>query len=271
VIVVMIVLPFVANGSLKAATPGPPSSHVVGTQDGDELRGTARADRVEGLGGDDYIYGLGGDDSLVGGSGHDEIDGGSGDDLLLGGPGNDLLRGGSGSDSARGGKGRDFLNIRSAEGDVASCGPGLDTVRADRLDRVGSDCERRSFADITPRVADGRHTRTIRFVSQNRGDADGQVIELRGPRGSGCERLADLQSFRGPLEGLHIGDIERLRFGVRLQDDPAQRRYHPRTRRGPLTTLCRGVYRGELKLDYCGGGDGCDRTVALERFFFRVV
>lgn len=77
-----------------------------GSARGDQLRGTARAD------------------VLCGRGGADRIDGRGGLDRVFGGPGNDVLLASDG------------------RFDVVGCGGGRDTVRADRVDVVGIDCER---------------------------------------------------------------------------------------------------------------------------------
>jgi hypothetical protein len=94
--------------------------------------GTARADRLTG--------GPGGD-TLVGGRGNDRLSGLAGDDCLYGGAGNDVLDGGPGADTLVGGPRRDLLLARDGARDRVSCGPGFDTARVDRIDRV-SGCER---------------------------------------------------------------------------------------------------------------------------------
>lgn len=85
-----------------------------GTAGADTLRGTPYADRLYGRGGRDTIYGLGGNDLLVGGAQVDSISGAAGDDVI---------------------------QARDRERDTVICGAGRDTVLADRIDRVASDCE----------------------------------------------------------------------------------------------------------------------------------
>ena len=77
--------------------------------------GSARGDRLGGTARVDVLCGRGG---------ADRIDGRRGSDRIFGGPGNDVLL--------------------AADGrfDVVGCGAGRDTVRADRVDLVGVDCER---------------------------------------------------------------------------------------------------------------------------------
>lgn len=86
-----------------------------GTEGSDRLTGTQFGDTLDGLGGNDLLRGLGGPDL---------IDGGGGRDLIRAGAGNDLV---------------------VAEGDGApddvSCSTGTDTVTADLVDAVASDCE----------------------------------------------------------------------------------------------------------------------------------
>jgi hypothetical protein len=88
---------------------------IVGTARGESLSGTARADSILGRGGNDHLAGGRGDDFLDGGPGRDVVDGGDGDDRVA-----------VGYDGAR---------------DRVRCGPGVDTVTADLVDTVASDCE----------------------------------------------------------------------------------------------------------------------------------
>lgn len=134
----------------------------------DLLTGTGKADTIFGLGGNDVLLGLAGNDLLDGGPGDDNLDGGKGkdklkgqkgddvltggdgDDTLIGGPGKDKLNGGKGNDtlignagkdSLVGGPGNDTINSRDHVAELVKCGPGRDTVRADKNDRL-SGCER---------------------------------------------------------------------------------------------------------------------------------
>jgi Ca2+-binding RTX toxin-like protein len=73
--------------------------------------------------------------------GNDQLYGGAGNDILRGGNGNDLLVGGAGSDLLVGGLGRDVIRAVDHTRDVISCGPGHDTVYADRIDKILPGCE----------------------------------------------------------------------------------------------------------------------------------
>jgi Tol biopolymer transport system component len=75
-------------------------------------------------------------------SGRDRLAGGSGAELLCGLGGDDRIRGGRGRDRLFGGDGDDRIVSRDGAFDVVGCGPGRDTVLADRRDLVGEDCER---------------------------------------------------------------------------------------------------------------------------------
>jgi hypothetical protein len=105
-----------SGGANQARSPRSPVVGVVlpGTPLADVLRGTVGSDVMSLRGGNDRGDGAGGDDRIYGGSGHD---------VLLGRFGNDVLRA------------RDGLRDR------IRCGPGVDRVVADALDRVGADCE----------------------------------------------------------------------------------------------------------------------------------
>jgi Ca2+-binding RTX toxin-like protein len=117
----------------------------------DLIDGGPGNDRGFGGAGNDRLYGRGGSDRLDGGPGSDRINGGPGNDRLIGGPGNDLIYGGPGNDRIYAGPGRDvihagagndWIDSRDGRRDIVDCGPGRDTVRADRVDRLIG-CERR--------------------------------------------------------------------------------------------------------------------------------
>lgn len=105
---------------------------ITGTNGPDRLKGTPRADRLVGRGGNDLILGNGGRDRLLGGSGND---------TLLGGRGGDRIFAGSGRDVVVSGAGNDRVSTRDSSRDRVACGPGFDTVVADRRDAVAADCE----------------------------------------------------------------------------------------------------------------------------------
>ena len=136
------------------------SDRLYGGDDDDLLRGGSGGDRLRGDGGDDRLRGDRGDDLLVlhagddrawGGSGADRIfagigadvvQGGSGSDLLDAGNGDDRVYGGGGRDTVSAGAGRDRVDVAGGGRDSVSCGSGRDVVRADRRDRVSTNCER---------------------------------------------------------------------------------------------------------------------------------
>jgi len=95
----------------------------IGTVESDSIVGTSGADRICGLPGGDTIDGL---------TGNDQLDGGDGNDTLNGGPGRDRIYGGAGYD---------VILARDGERDTIDCGTQVDTVVADRVDRVARNCE----------------------------------------------------------------------------------------------------------------------------------
>jgi Ca2+-binding RTX toxin-like protein len=121
---------------------------------------------LKGLGGDDLLRGADGSDRLEGGTGDDTLDAGFGDDVIVGGPGKDAIYG-----DLRGGDcgpawcklpyGNDTIDARDGEVDSIACGVGQDTVKADRIDVVASDCETvdTSGAPVSP--AAGRASLTV--------------------------------------------------------------------------------------------------------------
>jgi RTX calcium-binding nonapeptide repeat (4 copies)/WD40-like Beta Propeller Repeat len=107
-----------ANGSGRRPLTG--DSPVVSDYEPDwqplcTRRGSARGDRLAGTAGAEVLCGRGGSDRIDGRGGVDRLFGGAGQDVLV---------------AADGGF------------DVVGCGDGPDTVRADRADLVGVDCER---------------------------------------------------------------------------------------------------------------------------------
>jgi hypothetical protein len=63
------------------------------------------------------------------------------DDRVCGRKGADRVIAGGGRDAIVSGPGADVIDARDSETDTVRCGPGLDTVLADRGDRVAADCE----------------------------------------------------------------------------------------------------------------------------------
>jgi RTX calcium-binding nonapeptide repeat (4 copies)/WD40-like Beta Propeller Repeat len=94
---------------------------------GRTIKGTARTDRLTGSPRPDTIHG---------GGGNDRIDGAAGDDKLYGDAGSDTIIGGAGRDAIFGGTGNDTIRADDGELDNIDCGPGKDTVVADKLDKV---------------------------------------------------------------------------------------------------------------------------------------
>ena len=134
----------VGAGTVAAASPaGIDATSVIriGTSGPDVLTGGAGADILDGRGGADRLSGLAGNDRIVGGAGADRLLGGSGTDRLLAGAGTDQLVGGAGTDGFDGGAGNDTITARDKERDAISCGVGRDTVIADLIDVVSSNCE----------------------------------------------------------------------------------------------------------------------------------
>lgn len=124
-----------------------------GTNGNDVLTGTDRRDGLFGKGGDDVLRGRGAADFLdadsndantVRGVGNDTVSGGAGADSIYGGPDNDSLSGGRGDDFINDGRYRDDGAPTRGDNsrDAIDCGPGRDTVRAERIDAVSNDCER---------------------------------------------------------------------------------------------------------------------------------
>ena len=86
--------------------------------------------------------GSSGDDRIVGTPFADVLRGGAGVDTILGRGGDDVILGGRGRDRIEGNGGNDQISTRDGVRDIVICGRGRDSVVADRVDRVDSDCER---------------------------------------------------------------------------------------------------------------------------------
>src|SRR5215217_3181982 len=123
VLVAMCLVVLLCAGTALAALP-----LIVGTNSGEQITGTRNAEQIRGL------------------EGSDEISDGLGADLVYGGIGGDNLIGtpDASVDRFYGGRGGDIIQPRDvpAVKDMVSCGPGTDTVYADKADVVGGDCER---------------------------------------------------------------------------------------------------------------------------------
>jgi Ca2+-binding RTX toxin-like protein len=111
---------------------------------GFHYRGTSGADRIIVDRGPADVRGGSGNDRLGAQSfaGGVVFSGGVGNDRIAGNRGDDRITGDSGRDTIFGAEGRDRINARDGSTDTIACGPGRDTVTADRRDRVRRDCER---------------------------------------------------------------------------------------------------------------------------------
>ena len=173
---------FVRSDGIQAHGYGGPGDDevIVSAYDGYAYGGTGN-DRLQGNAGEyNLLHGDAGNDVLVqggrcavmhGGGGADTLlgrasgcsgvpasqSGGPGPDALIvdysgeagrawlldGGDGADYIVGGGASDEITAGAGADFVNAAvDGVADTVACGSGRDTVRADRQDTVGADCER---------------------------------------------------------------------------------------------------------------------------------
>ena len=115
---------------------------IQGGSGGDRLFGDSGSDRLDGQSGNDRLSGQGGSDRINGGTGNDYMTGGAGNDRLTDRRGKDRLSGGSGIDRL---DARDTRAADRRKADRILCGPGRDTVIADRRDSIARDCERVSL------------------------------------------------------------------------------------------------------------------------------
>jgi Ca2+-binding RTX toxin-like protein len=84
--------------------------------------------------------------TLRGGGGGDTLTGGFGNDTITGGPGRDTIYADVSSSYCNWIQcdlphGNDAIDVRDGEADQVECGVGQDTVQADKLDTVSTDCE----------------------------------------------------------------------------------------------------------------------------------
>lgn len=131
-----------------------------GTDAAEEItvRQVLGATRLSGGGGNDTLKAPDGADTVDGGRGDDILDAGFGDDTLTPGPGRDTVyadtRGGDcGPAWCKEPYGNDTVLAADGEPDSISCGAGTDSVVADRIDTVASDCEnvdRKAGVAVTP-------------------------------------------------------------------------------------------------------------------------
>ena len=129
----------VANGAAGNDTiVGAPGARIADTV---FSRGGRGADLLKTPAAGGILDGGPGPDRLIGSRGQDMLTGASGDDRVSGGRGEDQIIGGAGRDRLRGGPGSDLIDSLDRARDVVLCGPGRDTLTADRRDRARG-CER---------------------------------------------------------------------------------------------------------------------------------
>ena len=78
---------------------------------------------------------------IVGTRGPDVIRGGPGPDHIFGLAGDDFVSGGGGNNVVVAGPGNDRISVEYGGRDRVRCGPGIDVVTADAVDRIESGCE----------------------------------------------------------------------------------------------------------------------------------
>jgi Ca2+-binding RTX toxin-like protein len=107
-------------------------------------------------GGNDAVTSGETDETIDTGSGNDRIDAGYGNDTITPGPGRDVVSADMAQSdcgilqSCRLPQGNDTVNAVDGEVDTISCGVGTDTVNADPVDVVGTDCEVVNRAGASP-------------------------------------------------------------------------------------------------------------------------
>lgn len=129
------------GGGTPALRSGRCANTLNGTRAADRLTGSRFGDRIFGFRGNDRIAGGAGDDCLWGQRGRDVLKGHAGNDVIRGSAGRDRIAGGGGRDVVKAGLGADRIFANDGRRDLINCGPGRDTVNADRRDRLFG-CER---------------------------------------------------------------------------------------------------------------------------------
>ncbi|CAA9501505.1 MAG: Alkaline phosphatase [uncultured Solirubrobacteraceae bacterium] len=146
---------------------------------------------------------LGGEgaDTLRSGPADDTLAGDAGDDTLAAGGGTDTLVGGLGVDALDGGAGNDTVRVRDGLADTVRCGDGGDTVDADTLDEIASDCERvERTATVPPEDDGGGRDRTKPTVQ-----AGGPTVQRIGS--AATVRVTATSSERGTLAASGFLDV----------------------------------------------------------------
>lgn len=142
------------GGGADVIDGGAGANTLSGQGGNDALVGGDFVDKLLGGAGNDILAGGLGNDALNGGSGNDVVSGGGGDDTMRGAAGNDRMFGEAGNDTLRGDKGKDRfdagdgddkVNSRDGRRERVTCGTGVDTVKADRNDRIHISCEKVKF------------------------------------------------------------------------------------------------------------------------------
>ena len=223
---------------------------IYGLSDADTLIGSpTRASCLFGGTGSDSLYlgagggvalGEAGRDLLVGSPKSDALAGGGSGDVILGGAGNDVLRGDAATDAMDAGPGDDAIVADDGLPEVVACGPGSDTVFADRSD-VLLDCEKWR---LTGRPLLQRHL----------------------DRARGGRRTAFKAGFVSP-ENAPPGRFRVIVAAPGCEQGPVEVARSPRLRRGARTTLrlrppaggwCPGAYVGAIvRSGPCPAGMRC--------------
>ena len=222
----------------------PAGDRVSGLAGNDALRGNEGADCLIGGAGDDAAWGGAGGDRLLGNAGDDRLLGEAGADLVIGGPGGDRIEGGGGRDVVRSGTGDDridevgyeyragwtpdpggnmleagpgvdIIDVANGHRDTVRCGPGRDSVRADRVDVLKACEHRRPLASPLPEATPRRGGRDRPFVIGFRSlgaiDPPQAFFSVRvdGPPSSSCRRIV------GNSVGVAYARDQRVRYRVK--------------------------------------------------------
>jgi Ca2+-binding RTX toxin-like protein len=233
----------------------------------DSLHGGGAADRLWAGGGADLLHGDAGADVLRGEGGPDRLYGGAGPDRILGGPGNDDIREvpdnysatdplDTGRNRIESGGGRDRVNVANGRRDVVDCGSGVDSVTADKGDKL-SGCEHKQyliapFPAVKPAVGGRTRNFLIKFRSIGTVGPTASYfsIVVKGPPGRGC----------GKLDATSLGMAYHRDRAVRYRLDP----FSGKSRKAKR--WCRGRYTGQVTfVDKASGA-----KVMVGRFSYKV-
>jgi Ca2+-binding RTX toxin-like protein len=195
-------------------------THLIGTQDDDQLAGDGDSDLIEGLAGNDFLMGGAGDDTVLGGSGDDSLiqntgtdlfDGGAGDDRIFFDPnGRDTVLGGAGDDYvlAVNSNGAGFCTIDTGDGgDLIAISDGYEVADFAVRAGAGNDLIQMFSANsLSVDAGDGNDRIWLQGgVNLVRLGAGHDVLELSASLGS--NKVKDFAATGDSADTIAVGDL----------------------------------------------------------------